>query len=203
MSEQFDPIADSDFPILEKGSTPPGWRIDVYASISDAGVVITRLDIRTDPKVNPRNGVTATVLDSIKLPAFRTEISEKLHDTGDALQAAADDPSTGQALRHLLSEKAQRVTEEATGAENSSVRRTSLKKLRLWPTQAEEALAAARQAREQRVGLSAVLENEWNMDREGVRSRLRRLRERRYIEGKGRSIQPGPALDIWRERHTD
>ena len=203
MSEQSDPVAAEDFPILRKYSTPPGWIIEVYASSTAAGVVITRLDIRTDPKVNPPNGVTATVLDSLKLPAFRAEISEKLYNTADALQAAADDPGTSRALRQIISEKATRVSDEATRGKTPSGRRTSLKKHRLWAAQAEEALTAASQAREQGMGLSSILEKEGNMEREGVRSRLRRLRERRYIEGKGRSIQPGPALDLWRERHTD
>ena len=203
MSEQSDPVAAEDFPILQKHSTTPGWLIDVYASSTTAGVVITRLDIRTDPKVNPPNGVTATVLDSIKLPAFRAEISEMLHNAADALEAAANDPGISPALGELLSEKADRVSEEAKKGKTPSGRRTSLKKQRVWAQQAEEALTAANEAREQRIGLSSILEEEWEMERESVRSRLRRLRERRYIEGQGRSIQPGPALDLWRERHTD
>jgi len=201
MSELHDPLDDA--PILRKGSTPPGWLIYVYAAITDAGVVITRLDIRTDPAVDPTNGVTATVLASIKLPAFRAEISALLDRLNEGRESVGDEPEPNTPGLRLLAQRAIMVEEQATTASATSGRRTSLKKQHDWTEQAERALAAAHQAREEKASLRSILEEMWDMDREAVRSRTRRLRERKYIQGKGRSIQPGPALELWRERQTD
>jgi hypothetical protein len=203
MSDQSDPVAAEDFPILRKYSTPPGWIIDVYAAITDAGVVITRLDIRTDPAVEPINGVTATVLDNVKLPAFRAEISALLDKLNKGRESVGDEPEPNTPGLRLLAQRASMVEKQAAAENSISPRRTSLKKQRDWTGQAEQALAAAHEAIEEKASLSSILEEMWDMDREGVRSRLRRLRERNYIKGTGRSIQAGPALELWRQRQID
>ena len=195
MPDIIEPPTTSEGPILQKDSTPPGWLIDIYASVTDAGVVITRLDIKTDPSVDPLNGVTATVLDSIKLPAFRAEISDLLQAHADDYDAALDDVGVGSSIHRLLTAKAEKVRAQAALAAAPEKRRSSIKKHRTWADQAEQALTAATQANDQGVGLNRVLQERWVMKPEGVRSRIRRLRERKYIEGQGRSIQPGPALD--------
>jgi hypothetical protein len=201
MSDQSDRVDDA--PILRKGSTPPGWLIDVYAAITDAGVVITRLDIRTDPAVDPTNGVTATVLASIKLPAFRAEISNRLDELSTRWGSARDEPEPNTPGLRLLAQRASMVEEQAITATATGGRRTSLKKQREWARQAKQALVAAHQAREEKTSLSSILEEMWDQNREAVRSRTRRLRERKYIKGTGRSIQAGPALELWRQRQID
>ncbi len=202
MQDVSEPPAENEY-ILRKGSNPPGWLIDIYASINDAGVVITRVDIRNDPEIDPLNGVTGTVFKSIKLPAFRAEVSDMIRRYAADYDAASIDPNLDPSLRRLLSKKADSLKAQAAQTTEPETRRTQVKKQRTWANQAQEAVAAAARATQQGVGLSHVLEELWLMSPDGVRSRIRRLRERKYIQGHGRSIQPGPALDAWRARQEE
>ena len=69
--------------------------------------------------------------------------------------------------------------------------------------EADALAATAREARKEGVGLSRVLEHDWQTDREGFKSRLRRLKERRSIQGHGRSILPEPTLDLWQAHRAE
>ena len=83
------------------------------------------------------------------------------------------------------------------------VESTALRKQHTWAHQADQVLAAADLARDRGAELSQILGKLWLMDREGVKSRVRRLKERNYIGGRGNSLVPGKALTTWRDRQED
>lgn len=197
MSDLSDPRLREHYPILELQSTPPGWLIDVYHSATDAGVVITRLDIRQDPTAGtPRVGITATVLSNISLPEIRTQVIERLHLADQRLDEwrSATDPSDP--TYELLARAATLAKQDAHNARDDT-RRMPVGRQRAWADQAKEALEAAKQARHDNTDLSRILEDQWGLYPDGVKSRLRRLKERDYIRGRGRNLTKGKALDTW------
>lgn len=203
MSDVSDPrLRDEDHAWIVH-SEPPGWLIKVYASITEAGVVITRLDIRSDPQVDTRMGITATVLESIKLPALRSDIANQIERAATDTAAAMKEVGPDSPVFELLNQMHQQAASDAKAATEAAPTRTALRKQHTWVHQAEEVLAAADRARDGGTELSQILGESWLMDREGVKSRVRRLKERNYIGGRGNSLVPGKALITWRDRQKD
>lgn len=184
-------------------SEPPGWLINAYATIADAGVVITRLDIRPDPQVDTPLGITATLLDSIKLPALRSDIASQIERAATDTAAAIAEVGSESPVFELLNRMYEKATGETKAARDAEPKRAALRKQRTWVAQAEEVLEAADAARDSGTELNQILSVLWLMEPEGVKSRVRRLKERNYIAGRGNSLVPGTALTIWRDRQKD
>ncbi len=190
-------------------STPPGWRYTAYPSITDAGITVSKLVIEEDPSIGKTvHGITETVLRSIRIPDIRSEVVESVERRRTKLEEALatmspDDPAYGKIER--WADEAVRASER--GAPQRK-RRVSLKKQREWADQAEQAVSAARKAREQNSSIYPILEEQWcsgheASDHELVKSRLRRLRERGYTLGAGKGTVAGPLLRVWRRLQTE
>lgn len=203
MSDENDPLIHEQQRILSLDSNPPGWLLDVYSSETDAGLVISRLDIRVDPNMDtPTTGITSTIINNIRLPEIRSQIVERVELAASRFADAiskmdADDPAYELVAR--AHDQAERMREAAAP---DLTRRTTLKRRQEWAEQAEEALAAGRQARAENCGIGRVLEQKWDREPEGVKTRLRRLKKRGYIIGRGRNVSPGPTLQE-RRRYLD
>jgi hypothetical protein len=198
MSNVSTPQNEDEFLVLKKQSTPPGWWVHVYAAISETGVAITRLDIRTDLTADATSGITATTLGSIKLPELRREVVELLQRLARQSEIALAEVDTDSPVFRLVEQFKQQTARRAEMASRTIQRRTSLKKQTVWANQAEQALNATAQARQERKALNVLLETIWNLYPEGVKSRIRNLKKRTYIRGRGRNIVAGDALTLWR-----
>jgi hypothetical protein len=203
MSDQTDPGFDESFPALSLVSVkPPGWLVHVYASMADAGVVVTRLDIRQDPSAGtPLAGITATVLSNLSLPDIRAQIIERIKNDALRLSEALAEIDEDDPAYNLLARATERATREAEMTSHDQTRRIPLSRQREWAEQAKTVLTAAQRARDEKSDLARVLEDEWQMNPEGIKSRLRRLKERKYIRGRGKNLVTGRHLDEWNKHN--
>jgi hypothetical protein len=175
----------------------------VYASETDAGLVITRLDIRVNPNVDtPTTGITSTIINNIRLPEIRSQIVERIELAESRFAAAISQMDTDNPAYELVARAHAQAKRAGSGAAPELTRRTTLRKRQEWAEQAEDVLAAGREARAESRGIGGVLEEKWNRGPEGVKTRLRRLKKRGYIIGRGRNASSGSTLQEWRE-HAD
>ncbi len=203
MSDENDPIIREQQPILSLDSNPPGWLLDVYSSETDAGLVISRLDIRVNPNVDtPITGITSTIINNIRIPEIRSQIVERVELAANRFADAMSKMDTDDPAYELVAKAHAQAERMREAAAPDLTRRTTLKKRQKWAEQAEEALAAGLQARTENCGSGRVLDEKWDMESEGVKTRLRRLKKRGYIIGRGRNVSPGPTLQE-RRRYSD
>jgi hypothetical protein len=180
-------------------SEPKGWLLTVDPAITEAGLIIEALQIRPDPTHGtPREGLTATILESIRLPTVRAHTIASLEQfilTGQAELEAVDpsDPIHTVAATHL-----KRAEMRAANAKDGKPKRVQRKRPRTWTAQAETAIRLSRTAIEEKTSIYEHLEREWQLSHEGARSRIRVLKKKKYLLGRAPNFIAGPELQLLR-----